>query len=212
MVFRITLLHKIFNMENKLQELTEKIYQEGVEKGSEEASRIVSEAKNEAGKLVTKAQEEAEAIISKAQNEAEDLKKSVQAELKLSYDQSLSALKQDVTSLVTDAIVKNATDSSFKDKAFFNDFLLTLAKTWGENQELLLAIPEKDEKGITDYLTKNVSDLLNKGITIEKVAGVKTGFQIGPADGSYKVSFTDADFESFFKSLLRPRIINLLFD
>lgn len=198
-------------MENKLQELTEKIYKEGVEKGSEEASRIVSEARSEADQLVKTAQKEADAIISKAQKEAEDLKKSVQAELKLSYDQSLSALKQEVTSLVTDAIVKKATDSSFKDTAFFNDFLLTLAKTWGKNQELLLAIPEKDEKGITDYLTTNASDLLKKGVTIEKVAGIKTGFQIGPADGSYKVSFTDSDFENFFKALLRPRVVNLLF-
>ena len=112
---------------------------------------------------------------------------------------------------MTDAIVKNATDSSFKDTAFFNDFLLTLATAWGKNQELLLAIPEKDEKGIADYLTKNAADLLKKGLTIEKIAGIKTGFQIGPADGSYKVSFTDADFENFFKALLRPRVVNLLF-
>ena len=71
----VTLLLKILKMENKLQELTEKIYKEGVEKGSEEASRIVSEAKDEAGKVLAKAQEEAAAIISKAQQEAEDLKR-----------------------------------------------------------------------------------------------------------------------------------------
>ena len=198
-------------MENKLQELTEKIYKEGVEKGSEEASRIVSDARGEADQLVKKAQEEADAIISKAKEAAVDLKKSVQAELKLSYDQSLSALKQEVTSMVTDAVVKNATDKSFKDAAFFNEFLLTLAKTWGNHQELLLTIPEKDEKGIASYLAINASELLEKGMTVEKVAGIKTGFQIGPADGSYKVSFTDADFENFFKALLRPRVVNLLF-
>lgn len=35
-------------MENKIQELTDKIYREGVEKGNEEAQRLVSEAQVQA--------------------------------------------------------------------------------------------------------------------------------------------------------------------
>ena len=37
-------------MENKIQELTDKIYREGVEKGNEEAQRLVNEAHQEAQK------------------------------------------------------------------------------------------------------------------------------------------------------------------
>lgn len=32
-------------MENKIQELTDKIYREGVEKGNEEAQRLIGEAR-----------------------------------------------------------------------------------------------------------------------------------------------------------------------
>ena len=39
-------------MENKIQELTDKIYREGVEKGNEEAQRLVSEAQVQAEKLI----------------------------------------------------------------------------------------------------------------------------------------------------------------
>lgn len=199
-------------MENKLQELTEKIYKEGVEKGSEEATRIISEATTEADQLIKRATAEAASIVAKANQDAIELKKSIQSELKLSYDQSLSALKQEITTIITNSLVADATSKSFNDGAFFNEFLLTLAKTWGENQELSLLIPEKDEKGLETYLVKNASELLKKGVSIEKVSSIKTGFQIGPADGSYKVSFTDADFENFFKAILRPRVINLLFN
>ena len=38
-------------MENKLQELTQKLYNEGVEKANEEADKIIKEAKAEADKL-----------------------------------------------------------------------------------------------------------------------------------------------------------------
>ena len=39
-------------MENKIQELTDKIYREGVEKGNEEAQRLISSAHEEAAKIV----------------------------------------------------------------------------------------------------------------------------------------------------------------
>ncbi|MBN2637698.1 MAG: hypothetical protein JXR65_01275 [Bacteroidales bacterium] len=199
-------------MENKLQELTEKIYKEGVERGSEEANRIVSEAKAKADLIVKKAENDAESILSKAGKEAENLKKSVEAELKLTFDQSVSVLKQEISSMITDTLVSNATEKSVNDSEFFNQFLLNLAKTWGEKQELQLNIPEKDEKGIEGYLKKNIAGLLQKGIQLNKVSGIKSGFQIGPADGSYKVSFTDTDFEAFIQELLRPRVVKILFN
>ena len=41
-------------MENKLQELTKKLYDEGLEKGRAEADRLVGEAKNEAARPATR--------------------------------------------------------------------------------------------------------------------------------------------------------------
>ena len=42
-------------MENKLQQLTQKLYDEGLEKGRAEADRLVAEAKKEAAKLTVRA-------------------------------------------------------------------------------------------------------------------------------------------------------------
>ena len=47
-------------MENKLQELTKKLYDEGLEKGRAEADRLVGEAKNEAAKIVAEARAQAD--------------------------------------------------------------------------------------------------------------------------------------------------------
>ena len=47
-------------MENKIQELTDKIYREGVEKGNEEARRLIANAQEEAKKIVEDAHKEAE--------------------------------------------------------------------------------------------------------------------------------------------------------
>ena len=42
-------------MENKLQELTRKLYDEGLEKGRADADKLVADAKAEAARLVAEA-------------------------------------------------------------------------------------------------------------------------------------------------------------
>ena len=46
-------------MDTKIQELTEKIYQEGVEKGNEEAARIIAEAEARKKVLIEEAEAKA---------------------------------------------------------------------------------------------------------------------------------------------------------
>ena len=49
-------------MENKIQELTDKIYREGVEKGNEEAQKLILKAQEEAKKIVENAQKGCECL------------------------------------------------------------------------------------------------------------------------------------------------------
>ena len=46
-------------MENKIQELADKIYQEGVEKGNAEARKLVQQAREEAEAVVADARKQA---------------------------------------------------------------------------------------------------------------------------------------------------------
>jgi V/A-type H+-transporting ATPase subunit E len=41
---------------------------------------------------------------------------------------------------------------------------------------------------------------------------MKKGFEIAPVDGTYKLSFSDEDFANLFKTYLRPRTKELLFE
>ena len=70
-------------MDNKIQELTEKIYNEGVEKGKEEAQRIVNEAKETEKKMLVEAHKQADQILADAKKSAQELKNNTEAELKL---------------------------------------------------------------------------------------------------------------------------------
>ena len=77
-------------MENKLQELTRKLYDEGLEKGRAEADKLVADARREAEKIVSDARSEAAEIVSRARAEAEDAGKNILTEVALAGRQAVA--------------------------------------------------------------------------------------------------------------------------
>ena len=196
-------------MENKIQELTDKIYREGVEKGNEEAQRIVSEAQAKAEKLIEDARKQAEEIVASAKKTADELSENTKSELKLFAGQALNALKTEVTNLLTNETVSEAVKNFTSDKEYFNKFVVSLAKQWSANEPIVISVP--DGESLKKYFSNNAKELLDKGVKIESVNGTKVLFSISPADGSYKVNFGEEEFENYFKEILRPQLVQMLF-
>jgi F0F1-type ATP synthase membrane subunit b/b' len=56
-------INKSSNMQNNLQKLTEKIYQEGIEKANEEAEKLLAKAREEALQIIREAEKEKNEIL-----------------------------------------------------------------------------------------------------------------------------------------------------
>ena len=195
-------------METKIQELTEKIYAEGVEKGNVEAARIVDEAKAQASEIVKKAKAEAEAIVAAAEKKAVELGENSRSEIKLYGAQAVAALKSEAADIITDAVVKAAVKEALAGDTV-KALLVKIAERWSANEQMVISTSEAEQ--LKAYFAKNAKALLDKGVTIEQVNGKKAHFSIAPADGSYKVNFGEGEFEAFFKAFLRPQMVELLF-
>ena len=193
----------------KIQELTEKIRREGVEKGQTEAAQIVEQAKQQAEKIVADAKAQAEAITSKAKKDAAELDKNTKSELKLYMGQAVNALKSEITTMVTDKVVAESTKKLTDDKDFLGKFTVALATEWAKTQDIVISTADAD--GLKAYFAKEAKALLDKGVKIEKVNGQQALFSVQPADGSYRVDFGKEELESFFKNFLRPQLIEMLF-
>jgi V/A-type H+-transporting ATPase subunit E len=196
-------------MENKIQELTDKIYREGVEKGNEEAQRLVANAQEEAKRIVEEAQKEAKAIVDAAHKSAGELAENTKSELRLFAGQSVEALKSEIASLVTDKVVSAAVKDFVNDKNYFNAFVVALAGKWSTEEPIVISTA--DAEGLKQYFVKNAKALLDKGVEIRQVNGVKTLFSVSPANGAYKVNFGEEEFKSYFEAFLRPQLVEMLF-
>ncbi len=202
-------------MQNKLQELTEKIYKEGLSKGTEEANQIVSKAKDDASKIVADAKKQADQIVAQAKKEAEDLKKNVETEVGISARQVVSGLKQDIANLLEAQVIQAPLIDALKDSEFIKKIIETAINRWDpsspEKIALNVIIPESSEKELKEHFTKKVMATLNKEFEVVADKNLKYGFKIGPKDSSYIISFSDKDFENLFREYMRPRIIEMLF-
>ena len=174
-------------MENKIQELTDKIYREGVEKGNEEAQRLIGEAQKEAQKLLEEARKQADSIVADAQKKADELTDNTKSELKLFGGQAVNALKTEIVNLLTNQTVSDAVKGVTSDKEFLNKFILALATQWSSNEPIVISV--KDGEALQKFFAAKAKDLLDKGVKIEEVNGMKALFSISPAEGSYKVNF-----------------------
>lgn len=196
-------------MENKIQELTDKIYREGVEKGNEEAQKLIAKAQEEAKRIIEDAHKEADSIVATAHKSADELAENTKSELKLFAGQAVNALKSEIATLVTDNIVNADVKAFATNKDYLNAFIVALASKWSVNEPIVIFTA--DAEGLTKYFAAKAKDLLDKGVKIEQVNGIKTLFSVSPADGSYKVNFGEEEFMNYFKEFLRPQLVEMLF-
>lgn len=196
-------------MENKIQELTDKIFQEGVQKGNAEGQKIIGKAREEAAGILEEASRKAEEILRNARKEAADLSENTRSELKLYAGQALNALKSEIASMLTDKIVSQAVGDFSARKDFMNQFIVSLAEKWSVQEPIVISTPEAD--ALKGYFALKAKELLDKGVEIKQVNGQKAYFTVSPADGSYKVNFGESEFENYFREFLRPQLAGMLF-
>jgi len=196
-------------MNTKLQELTDKIYLEGIEKANEEANGILAEARKEAAGIISKATEESVKIMKSAEDKSNELMKNTRAELKLFAQQSVNALKSEITNIICGTIVSDAVKAAVTDKDFMQKMLLNLVEGLAKDQQVI--IEAKDAEALNSYFASNAKALLNKGVVIKEANGVKADFTVIPEEGGYKLTFGEEELIAYFKEFLRPRLVEMLF-
>lgn len=203
-------------MTDRIEEITQKIYNEGITKAKRDAEKLISEAKEKAEAIIRSAKKTEEKIINDAQKKALEEKKRGEAELKLAAQQFISHLKQQITNLISTAQVDNPVKEAFKDDDFIKQIILKIIEKWEpENQEkmdLTLLLSPNDQKELSDFLHAKATEAMNNGIVIREDPTLESGFRIGPKEGSYLINFTAQDFTNYFIQYLKNETKKLLFD
>lgn len=200
-------------MQNKLQELTDKLYNEGLSKGREEGEALLAKAKSQAADIVAEAEKKAAEIMTKAEKEAEAYKVKVAGDLKMAASQSVQATRKDIEDLVVFKMTGSATEKALSDEAFVKEVIKAVAEKFNAEtaMDLNLVLPETLKSSLEPFVKNELSTILKGQVNASFSKKIAGGFTIGPKDGSYFISLTDETFEELISEYLRPATRKLLF-
>ncbi|MCR5826985.1 MAG: hypothetical protein K6G53_01050 [Bacteroidales bacterium] len=195
--------------------MTDKLYNEGLSKGKQQAEQLLAEAEAKAGKIVQDAQTQADQILSKARKDADDLKTKVAADVKMASTQSIAALKQQIEKTLMAKVVGSEVKDALQDANFVKPLIETVIKSFNAADiapaGLDVILPESMKQTLGKALESGLAKELKSSVNIDYAKNIAGGFKIAPKDGGYFISFADGDFEKMFSEYLRPAAKKILF-
>ena len=190
--------------------LVEELKKNGVEKGNQEADKIIEAAKKEAANIIAKAKSDAESTVSKANDEAESIKRMAASSAKQSGVSLLASLKKSVNDLLGDAlgaIVKNA----MEDEALVEKMLVSFAQNLSPDTKATITVSDSiDAEKLAKTVFGKVSGELSKGLSIQSAPGFP-GISVQKAGESVKYELTEALIKEMIAPFLSERTESMLF-
>ena len=172
-------------MQNRLQELTDRLYNEGLAKGKQEGEA------------------------------AESLKAKTEGDLRLAAGQSIAATRQAIENMVVCRLTEKEVSSALSSADFVKEMLTATVKAFSAStdaESLEIVLPESLKKATEPFVKKELSTMFKGGLEVSFSKKISGGFTISPKDGGYFISFTDETFNALISGYLRPATKKILFE
>ena len=202
-------------MQNKLQELTDKLYNEGLSKGKQEGEAVLANARVQAADIIENARKEAAGIVAAARKEADDIRAKADGDLRIAASQSIEATRQAIENLITFNLTGKEVKAALSSAAFVKELLTAVVKAYSASAEaagLDAVLPEQLKKEVEPFIRKELSYMLKGGLEVSWSKKISGGFTISPKGSGYFISFTDETFSSLISEYLRPATKKILFE
>ena len=202
-------------MQDKLQELTERLYNEGLSKGKQEGEELLQKAHAEAEAIVAKAKAEAESIIAQAQKEADELKTKVTADVKMAATQSIAVTKQEIEQMVVTQSAQQGVKTNMTNAEFVKELIASVVKAFNPQNAspvaLDLILPESLKAQVEPFVQNEIAQQFQGEVKVDYSKKMNGGFKVAPRDGGYVLQFTDDEFIQLIANYLRPATKKILF-
>ena len=211
------------NTASGVQELINRLRDEGVKAGREKSDQVLREAQEQASRIVAQANTEAEEILSKARNDIETEKAAVIEFLRVAIrDTELkmaAELKADFS-----AHVRRLVSVEMQDREFLRQIILAIAgmavgDKAGEGQPVEVLLPkelfETDEK-VTKltpagrdrmrHMVLGISaDMLREGVDLKPSEDIRGGLRIRMVGADLEIDLSDQAISDLLLQNLLPR-------
>ena len=213
---------EIIPQSSGVQELIQRLREQGVEEGQQEAERVVEEAHRRAAQIITTAKAEGEDVKAKARSEAESERASAEAALRTAYRDSILRLVEELTSHF-EGQIKRLVSRELQDTEFLKKLIMEVARQatpsgiGSERVEVLLpaehldfdelrARPEEVKEGTLTHFVMGLSgEMLRGGVELKSLGGSGQGVRIRLVGSDLEIDLTERAVADLLLKHLLPR-------
>ncbi len=212
-----------------VEALIERLRNEGVAEGKQQAEAIIAEARQKAAEINERASTEAEAIIKKARKQADDFKSAGEDALKLAARDAHLKLRETIMQRFSEE-VNRLVGKAMEPDMFMEKLVLQVVGRVSEQAKLkeqdgftiklpedvigiedLRKNPEELEQGtLAHFVLSIMATLLRQGIELQPTSEFDRGIKIYLKDGQVEVDLTDQAVAAVLLEHLQPRFRALL--
>lgn len=200
-----------------VQELIDRIRNQGVQAAQAEADRLVRDARRQAQEIITEAKAEADAAQAKAQAEMEAYRQASIEALKLAARDTVLDLKARVTARFEE-FVKRLVVSATRDKELVRSIVLVLAghaaEEFIQDKEIEVRISSSLLEGQTGPVFKDEgklailglsSDMLREGLELVPDGDIEGGARVRLIQDKLEIDLSDRAIARMISQRLIPR-------
>ncbi|HIG65365.1 MAG TPA: hypothetical protein EYQ43_07405 [Methyloprofundus sp.] len=212
-----------------VENLIQRLRDQGVEAGQEKAESIVLDAQKRAEWIIEEAELEAQLLVTEAKNKSDALRIAGEDALKLATRDALLKLRDTLLGSFSKE-VQRVVGQKMDQEAFLERLILQLAGKVREQLDLdnkenisiflpnspvgveeLKNNPEELKLGTLTHFTAAIAaDMLRKGVSINVADDLGTGLSVRLEDDDMVIDFTDQTLTALLLEHLQPRFRTLL--
>ncbi len=204
-----------------VQELIDRLRDEGVAKGQNEADSLITEARKQSMTILDDAQREAEEILAKARAEAESIVENGNEGLRLASRDVMLKLRESFHKEFENR-VRQLVAFTLKDRSFLEKLILEVARRatpQDDSKRLKVLLPESDvtaeelaaevsnvqEGSLAHFVLGLAADVLREGLSFGVSDEPSPGVRVQIVEDDVQLELTDETITALLLQYLAPR-------
>ncbi|MBF0385542.1 MAG: hypothetical protein HQL27_06685 [Candidatus Omnitrophica bacterium] len=199
-------------MTQQIQELIDKIKQDGIQEADKKAKEIEIKAQENARKIIEEAQKNAKQIIAEAKKEAEQKLKTTQASLAQGSRDMLLSLRKEIEMLLAKLMQKQvAAALSSEDLARILSQVIQgcLGDVKG-SREASVFLSAHDLEAVKSSVLGRLPEEFKKGVVFASSDDIARGFVISFDAGKSQFDFTDKSLAEYISGFVNEEVAKII--
>lgn len=197
-------------MDIRVQELLERIKQDGIKEAKAQADAIIAEAEAKKAAIIADAEKQAALILQRAREDAEHTEAASKTALVQASRDLINSFKEELLRVVNRIIalkVKEAYSIDVVKKAI-PLVLEAWAKGTATNPVLMLS--EQDRQAVEAFISQELTSLVKQGLEVKPIKSISAGFRIGEKDGSAYYDCSAEALAELFGAFINERLTAIM--